>query len=153
MIAMYVHQVNKLKGLRDTFRESVRSLSPDASAVVLLDGDLREYPSPDAIVRSIVRVMKGEWDLLCANGRWKFDQQDALLWGAPDRYYDTFATVLSDGTYGNPMRTPAYERHKQTRFGYSCCMFVRTLLNSCAFFFVSLTRRLCMCHPLLNLAF
>jgi hypothetical protein len=83
-------QKNKLAGQE----EMVKSLD----AVVVIDLDLLSLPTDEALSHAITTVNNpGEESVICANGyeKWLFARH----------YYDTFALVFEDGTWGWPMLT------------------------------------------------
>ena len=67
-------KMHRLAIFRDHFRNTLRSkfeatpaIAPDV--VVLVDGDLFSMPAAASIERAAGKVLRGEWQALCANGR------------------------------------------------------------------------------------
>lgn len=80
----------RIRVLRNSFRKKLSEDRPNA--LVLFDGDMRKLPSPEEISKSVLLILKGSsWDVLCSNGQMGHSHQA--------RYYDTFATILKNGTY------------------------------------------------------
>jgi hypothetical protein len=82
-------KASRIGYLRDSFRAALAGLKP--SALVLFDGDLRTLPPAAEVAAAVELVLSGEWDLVCSNGR--------MGHRGSDRYYDTYATVLHNGSY------------------------------------------------------
>lgn len=79
----------RIRQIRDSFRAELSIDHP--MGLVLFDGDMKKLPLPAEIARSVGLVLNGTWDLLCSNGQMGHAHTAS--------YYDTFATVLKDGSY------------------------------------------------------
>jgi len=98
------NRIDRLKEAREHQRVAVKTmLSQDANlentVITMVDLDLVEFPLPSKVVKHALEIARDSTspDVLCAAGVERTSDEE------PERYYDTFATVLISGTFLYPV--------------------------------------------------
>lgn len=107
------NRIDRLQHARDYQRMHVQDLLAEnyadlANSIIgLVDLDLHSFPLPSELVKQVARMKESsegtglEVDVLCAAGVEEHQDIDGIV---TEGYYDTFATVLEDGTFLYPVK-------------------------------------------------